>query len=285
MGEIFNMLVDLGVTSLETREKFSDKTRDNSKLTVWRDVLSGVIYIDDFYVGSNEYELGEYRDDDGKSDFEAHSDAERRINAYKQFYTDKRVCDVGCGAGLFLNGIKEHSKDVCGVELQQSFLDSLQKQNIKSTSDISSVKTNFDSVFLFHSLEHFQDPVTILEQIIKKMSPDGKIIIEVPHANDFLIKSLNCSSFIDFTLWSQHLILYTRETLTRLLKKVGFKNIIIEGVQRYPLSNHLTWLSSGKPGGHKSLLSALDTPELKQAYEKSLANIDQTDTIVVMAEK
>jgi len=54
-------------------------------------------------------------------------------------------------------------------------------------------------------------------------------------------------------------------------------------VQRYPLSNHINWLSNGKPGGHKSSLSLIDTPALTSAYSDSLARIDATDTLVAIA--
>ena len=47
------------------------------------------------------------------------------------------------------------------------------------------------------------------------------------------------------------MVLHTRETLRKTLEYVGLQDIQIEGVQRYPLSNHLNWLANGKPGGHK----------------------------------
>ena len=38
-----------------------------------------------------------------------------------------------------------------------------------------------------------------------------------------LIKDLNIQEFIDFTLWSQHLILHTRESLNAFLIASGYK--------------------------------------------------------------
>lgn len=64
---------------------------------------------------------------------------------------------------------------------------------------------------------------------------------------------------------------------------MGLEEIQIEGVQRYPLSNHLNWLANGKGGGHKSPLSALDSDELLDAYQNALARIDATDTLVAIA--
>jgi hypothetical protein len=64
----------------------------------------------------------------------------------------------------------------------------------------------------------------------------------------------------------------------------GFRNICVKGVQRYPLSNHMHWLVKNKPGGHFDY-SYLETTRLLNAYEEMLASIDQTDTLLLIAEK
>ena len=116
-----------------------------------------------------------------------------------------------------------------------------------------------------------------------KLSSEGSIIIEIPHANDFLLSKLRCESYKQFTLWSQHLILHTRQSITLLLKEAGFKEISVKNIQRYPVSNHLCWLNNGIPGGHKSNLSLIDTDTLRDAYENALASIDSTDTLLAVA--
>lgn len=119
---------------------------------------------------------------------------------------------------------------------------------------------------LFHVLEHLPDPLTTLAALKKKMVSSGTFIFEVPHANDFLISVAKNEHFKQFTLWSQHLILHTRDSLTRMLKYVGLKKIKIDYVQRYPLSNHLNWLANGKPGGHTSDFSIIDNDNLNETY-------------------
>jgi len=110
------------------------------------------------------------------------------------------------------------------------------------------------------------------------------LIVEVPHANDFLISFLNLQAFKEFTFWSEHLILHTRQSLEIFLREAGFKNIRIQGFQRYPLANHLHWLAKGKAGGHKHW-HHLQTDELNRAYASMLASLDKTDTLIAVAEK
>ena len=86
MNKIYSTLKKLGLTSKRSRIKFSKKTRDKEKQNVWLDKKSGVIYIDDYYVGDNEYELGDYRDNKkitGDPSFERLEDANRRISFAK----------------------------------------------------------------------------------------------------------------------------------------------------------------------------------------------------------
>lgn len=80
------------------------------------------------------------------------------------------------------------------------------------------------------------------------------------------------------------MILHTKETLKKFLEYVGFEEIKIDGVQRFPLSNHLFWLSDKKPGGHKSKLSVINNKKLFDIYEKTLQKINATDTLVALAE-
>jgi hypothetical protein len=88
--------------------------------------------------------------------------------------------------------------------------------------------------------------------------------------------------FLNFTLWSQHLILHTRTSLRRFLEGAGFGSIEIGGVQRYPLANHLYWLLKKKPGGHEKW-AFLRSGLLDRVYGGALNGIDRTDTLIAVA--
>lgn len=281
----------VGAISDKRVELFSIRTRDNPKLNVYRDSVSSVVFIEDHYVGDHEYVSGEYRKKPkpltkaAGRDYEDLTDSERRFKTYRQFITAKAICDFGCGAGSFLKLARPVAKDVFGIELQLDYSDELNNIGIKCHQSLQVIGQPLDVVTLFHCLEHLPDPTSTLNDLRASLKNDGEgvLIIEVPHARDFLIDNLRLKDFIDFTLWSQHLVLHTRESLRLLLSDAGFKNIVIEGVQRYSVANHFHWLANKRPGGHKSLLSSLQTPELVAAYEKALARIDATDTLVAIA--
>jgi len=290
MSSIFDTLSALGVASLEQREILSHSTRDREDLAVYRDRQSGVIYIDGFYAGDETYEEGSYRKVNletlGSRDYEVVCDAERRASAYRPYVTGRRIVEFGCGDGAFLFKVRAETRSCCGVELQRDYVHLLNEAGVACHQSMQPLADETqDTVLSFHVVEHLPEPIPVLRQCHRVLKPGGLVIVEVPHANDFLLSGLQSEAFRKFTLWSQHLVLHTRDSLKRLLQAAGFTDIVVEGIQRYPLSNHLTWLAKGRPGGHKSPLAALDTPDLRHAYEAALNKIDATDTLVAIASK
>jgi len=283
VSKVRETLERIGAITPTNIVQIASRTRDR-EVPVFKDSQTGVIFIDDYYVGDDEYQTGEYRGETSVPNFEDLSDTERRANSFKQFCIGRRVLDFGCGAGNFLRTIHSVASSAFGVELQRSFNEALNRDGIPCFSDVSQVPLPVETAFMFHVLEHLSDPLAVLAELRTTLEPqEGILVVEVPHANDFLINQLKCEPFIDFTLWSQHLVLHTRESLQKLLGAAGFQNIQIKGVQRYGLANHLTWLSEGMPGGHKGRLSLLESQALTQAYEAALAAQDCTDTLVAIA--
>lgn len=130
-------------------------------------------------------------------------------------------------------------------------------------------------------LEHIPDPVPFLRELVSKSAAGGRILIEVPNADDALLSLYRSKAFSEFTYWSPHLFLYNPGTLARLLEKAGLARgrFSISQFQRYPLSNHLMWLAQDRPGGHAAW-SFLDSPALNEAYAASLASQGRCDTLI-----
>ena len=59
-SSIFLTLEKLGLTSKKSRFLFNNRTRDLNKVNVWKDKLSGVIYIS-HYIGDEFYKVTEYK--------------------------------------------------------------------------------------------------------------------------------------------------------------------------------------------------------------------------------
>ncbi len=291
MNLVRRQLTDLGVISDDTVVPYAIGTRDRADVKVFKCMRSGVIFIPDFYVGPEEYDTGEYRDKlsgylESKGSFEDLEDADRRYSSFKQFIVGRNIVDFGCGEGSFLRRSHPVAGYAAGVEAESGARDILRRHGIDCFESLLPLKGKvIDTVFLFHVFEHLPDPLGTLRQIFQMVSPhEGKVIIEVPHANDALLSFYEIEEFKKFVLWSQHLVLHTRESLCRFAQAAGFKKITVKGVQRYPLSNHLQWLRNRKAGGHRTIFSSLDNDVLSHAYAESLAAHDLTDTLIMIAE-
>ena len=176
-------------------------------------------------------------------------------------------------------------KSVSGVELGLTERDYLRGKGFCIERDIAAYKKCFDVITLFHVFEHLDSPLYWLDLFASMLSVDGRLFVEVPNANDALLSLYECDAFADFTYWSAHLYLYTKESLTMLINKSGWFEIEDAGqVQRYTLANHLYWLSKGKPGGQK-VWGAIDSEMLNREYYSSLERMNCCDTLFFRLKK
>lgn len=291
-------LVRFDLISESDLELFSRGTRDNPEIEVFRDKTSGVIF-HDFYLGEDFYRLtsGGFDGLNRSSTlpgsppqsgirFELHQDAKRRCIDNLPYIANRLILDYGFGEGWFLKNARNLAKEVCGVELNDFCCEKLKSEGINCWSHFPK-NVDVDTVTMFHTLEHMPSQIDALSEVhnaLKKSSTrqnsQGLVIVEVPHARDFLLTTLESHEFRKYTLRSDHCVLHTRESLLKFMNYAGFEKVSIRSVQRYPLSNHLTWLSRNRPGGHMGDLSVIDSKNLNSEYENSLASVDATDTLV-----
>ena len=265
--------------------------RDNKLISILECSECGLVFLDNFdHIDENFYQESNMHNDEFQSNSikewleETEIDDIRRIEQHKSKIKNKKILDFGCGAGGFLKRAKSFANKVKGIELDKKVkkywegiieIDSTLEETINS-------KDLFDVITLFHVLEHIKDPITLLKNISKSIDRKGEIIIEVPSSDDALLTLYDCEPFQKFSYWSNHLFLYNNNTLRDLIEKSGLKVKSIQNYQRYSLSNHLYWLSKGKPNGHNKW-SFLNSSDVDVAYSKSLEKIQKTDTLIAYA--
>lgn len=284
-NRIKDLLINLGLSTEESIKPFFPSVRDREDVSVLQCELSKVFLLS----STNHIDFSHYQNkkvNDRKTDIaRTLLDSERRKEELQSLMINKIWLDVGTGAGGVLDVLSPFTAETWAVEPQKDMRARLNEIGYKAFERIEEVPDNhFDVISLFHVFEHITEPISFLNVLKEKLKPGGKMIIEVPHAEDILLTMLDLEAFKKFTFWSEHLILHTRKSLEAFVMEAGMKVQSIQGIQRYPLSNHLFWLKNEKPGGHMKW-SELDSEELHTAYANTLKRLNRTDTIMAIIEK
>lgn len=279
-------LESLGIIGTDSVEEFHPRVRDRSDVRVLRCTRSGVLFLsdapgveDDPYSARSDFAYWDAANRREATACTAADDSRRQAQCADRI-RGKRWLDVGTGAGGILDLLRGTAASVAAVEPQPGPRRALTDEGYQVFASVTETPERaYEVVTLFHVVEHLPDPVGTLRAVLTRLVAGGEVIVEVPHARDFLISFLDLPAFKDFTFWSEHLVLHTRDSLRRILAAAGFRDIEVRGFQRYPLENHLHWLATGRPRGHE-IWAELGTPGLANAYAAMLDERDMTDTLI-----
>lgn len=267
-------------------------TRDVSNINVMKCSRCGMVQLDNYQYNTdcnyseggmlkNTYSVTSDEVGDIPWDIwlkETEQDDIRRYEALKETCRDKRVLEFGCGNGGFLRRIKEVAADVTGIELMDEARKRISQEGIKTFKTLSETYEKYDIICMFMVIEHLNNPDELLSKIYNVLVQGGVLIVETVNSDDALITKYSCNNFMDFTYWSEHVILFNSTTLETLINRNGFNTNYNTQIQRYSLANHLYWLAFGKPGGHMKW-TEFNEKELNDAYEKRLVSLGIADTL------
>jgi SAM-dependent methyltransferase len=139
----------------------------------------------------------------------------------------------------------------------------------------------FDVIALFHTLEHFRDPVAYIRELKTYLAPRGCFAVEVPNVDDALISVYKVPRFPEFYFQRAHLYYFSPDTLRRTFALAGGSAEVV-GVQRYDLSNHMRWMLTGEPGG-QSAYASIFPRSVNLAYSEALIDAGYADTLWAVA--
>ena len=284
----FTILKKLNLTNKKFIDIFFEGTRDDKNIDIYECKKTGCLFLSkvktnlDYYKKKNgyfrdfqDYKNNKYKDDKRRSDF------------IKKNFRNKSLLDVGAGTGQFADLVFKSLKEITLVE-PDNYLSKRLKKTYTVYDIVDHVDNKFDIITLYHVLEHIDNPLEFLSTIKKKLKNKGKVIIEVPHANDVLIKKYNLNSFKKHTFWSEHIFLYTEDVLKKMLLFLGFKKISISYIQRYDLENHINWMLKDKNTFFENnILNFYDNTNYKlnnQRYINYLIKNKLTDTISIIGD-
>jgi 2-polyprenyl-3-methyl-5-hydroxy-6-metoxy-1,4-benzoquinol methylase len=176
------------------------------------------------------------------------------------------VLDIGCATGALLSFLKERGWRVTGVEISPAaeYARNVRKLDVRSLplEEIKFPGESFDVILASHLIEHLNDPFSFLNEISRILKEEGALFLTTPNISGF-------QAFVYRRKWRSaifdHLYLFSKSTLKKLLTKTGFKTKRI-----------LTW------GG---IASGLAHPIIKKCADFLAKFFNFGDVMIVYAEK
>lgn len=153
-------------------------------------------------------------------------DAKARVRFVEQFVTTKpgHVLDVGCGKGLFLQGLRERGWQAFGTELSETSSSYAHSHGLTVyTSTVEAAPfdaESFDLITLFHVLEHLPRPQDTLTTLSRLLRPGGSLLIEVPNIGSWYARVFG-DDWFHYDV-PRHLFHFNPDTLRRIISNAGF---------------------------------------------------------------
>ncbi|MBI9082645.1 MAG: class I SAM-dependent methyltransferase [Desulfobacterales bacterium] len=221
--------------------------------------------------------------------FNANQDQVRRRMPFLDDFLGEglRLLEIGCSSGFMMEAFRKKGLQCTGVEPSGIFSEFLRSEGYEVFTRLGEVENNdsdrFDLVVSFFVLEHIRDPYDFIGRSLALLRDGGSFIAEVPCVYDPLTHLYDIPAFEKFYWSAAHHYYYSPKSLKFILDKMGLHYEMVAD-QRYDLSNHIVWMTEGKPGG-QGKFNHIFSRELIEQYNRDLKASWFCDTIFLYIHK
>ncbi len=141
----------------------------------------------------------------------------------KYHLNGKKVVEIGTGKGEFLSLMRLAGVQAFGIEHCKESVAECNKSGLNvfegylEQADYEIPQAPFDGFFIMNFLEHIPEPNVFLQGICNNLAENAAGLVEVPNT-DMILNNLLFSEFM-----LDHLMYFTKDTLTHLLEQNGFE--------------------------------------------------------------
>lgn len=134
----------------------------------------------------------EYQDNDGRKyayDFDTVIRRYLLQRLEPHFVRDGQVLELGCYKGDMTEQILAYFPRITAVEAASDLVEAVRErfpdrvEVICTTFETASLERRYENIFLVHTLEHLDDPISVLARIRQWLSVRGRLFVAVPNAN------------------------------------------------------------------------------------------------------
>lgn len=170
--------------------------------------------------------------------FALHTKKEMYADIYKQYLelikkkidiSGKKILDVGCFTGDFLDMAQDEGALTFGVEIQSEAAEIANKKHFGRVLNCSLDETffseKFDVVTAFGLIEHVQNPDALLRLASHNLADGGLLVIQTPNSGSFLARLLG-------KYWPpytpiEHIHHFSKKNIEHFLKSFHFSDISV----------------------------------------------------------
>lgn len=158
--------------------------------------------------------------------FQNHLDEVQRI-LISEGFKNKKIVEIGCGKGYFLEKLRSDDFDVLGFD---PAYEGDNPYVLKEYFSDKHKSLNADLIILRHVLEHIPKPADFIKQIQKIVKPSCDIYVEVPDMKWIIERN----AFWD--LHYEHCNYFTVESLKKIFGEQSDHGIFFNGQYQYIIS-------------------------------------------------
>ena len=163
---------------------------------------------------------------------------EEIVSGFSAYRETNRLLEIGFGSGAMLRAAARAGWSAEGVEVSRTAVEHVRKDGLKvfcgELSEAGYSSGHFDVVIASELLEHVSEPQDMVAEIARILRPGGLLWATTPHIQGLSSRLLGLHWT---TVSPDHLHLFSRAGITRLLRSVGFRQVRIEtrGVNPFEL--------------------------------------------------
>jgi 2-polyprenyl-3-methyl-5-hydroxy-6-metoxy-1,4-benzoquinol methylase len=195
------------------------------------------------------------------------------INKFSSNKKEKKILDIGCSSGYFLNIAKKNSWRTYGVELNEKEIKEAIKNHYVVNENFFNLKDRFnfkfDAITMWDVIEHIKDCNKLLQNLRKILNYGGIFFFQTPNVDSLAARILQekCNVFDGF----EHVNLFNERNILMLAKKNNFKVISIESViSEIPIINNYLNYENPYFGKNNEKNIIKNTITEKQLHDKFL---------------
>lgn len=199
----------------------------------------------------------------------------------------KVVADIGCGAGSFLDHVCGLSREAIAVDPCKLYHDSLKARRYAVYSIAEDAAADWaervDFAFSFSVVEHVLNPRSLLEDIGRLLTDEGKLMVSTPNRRDALM-DLGGQEYQQFFYRVAHRWYFDVDSFSRCAQEAGLEVTDTRYVHRFGLSNAMAWLRDRKPTGDE-VLPHLDNTLLDGVWRTHLESRGVSDYLYFIVQR